>query len=240
MQFSENVASKINFLKNKLLNQEKFYTTPIMRYNVIKNNIWGGDIMKDILRKIAFVMVFTICSMVIVNSKEEVSAQTFGTEFVKLDYTIEEIKSMSLGEFYSKVCPEELKEFSLEEQEELFNTPYPEANNNSRDLGYGTGTSSLWNSGTRLLGFRVTTQMNFSDGSKAKKIHISVLLYDSSGTTWMARTDSNTDSNYFSISGNKNVSSGRYRMETVHTVSMPSGYFPKTMSSTSYSSWVNA
>ena len=105
--------------------------------------------MKDILRKIAFVMVFTICSMVIVNSKEEVSAQTFGTEFVKLDYTIEEIKSMSLGEFYSKVCPEELKEFSLEEQEELFNTPYPEANNNSRDLGYGTVVQDYW--GLELL-----------------------------------------------------------------------------------------
>lgn len=200
----------------------------------------GNNVMKGILSKIAFVMVFTICTMMLGRANTKVLAQTNDTEFIKLEYTIDEIRNMSLGEFYSKVCPEELNNFSLEEQEELFNTAYPKENTDSRDLGFGTGTSSLWNNGTRSLGFKVTTQMNFTDGSKAKKIHISVLLYDKNGTTWMARTDSKVDSNYFSISGNKNVSSGQYRMETVHTVSMPSGYIPKTMSSTSYSTWVSA
>ena len=69
--------------------------------------------------------------------------------------------------------------------------------------------------------------MNFTDGSKAKKIHHSSIIYDDKGTTWMIRSDSKTDSNYFNMTGPKSIKKGKYKMETVHTVDMPSGYWPK-------------
>lgn len=147
---------------------------------------------------------------------------------------------MSLGEYYSKIFPEIFEQFTPEEQRELFNTPYSNnANKNSRvDLGLGLGTSNLYKSSTNKLSYSVITNMNFTDNSIAKKIHHSSLLYDSKGTTWMIRGDSKSDSNYFYMSGYKDVTSEKYRLETVHTVNMPSGYWPSTVSATSYSDWV--
>ena len=64
------------------------------------------------------------------------------------------------------------------------------------------------------------------------------IIYDDKGTTWMIRSDSKTDSNYFNMTGPKSIKNGKYKMETVHTVDMPSGYWPKSTSKTTTSAWL--
>ena len=54
----------------------------------------------------------------------------------------------------------------------------------------------------------------------------------------MIRSESKTDSNYFNMSGPKSIKKGKYKMETVHTVDMPSGYWPQSTSRTTTSAWL--
>ena len=101
-----------------------------------------------------------------------------------------------------------------------------------------TESSTLSKVSSSEIRYSAKTQMNFTDGSKAKKIHHSSIIYYDKGTTWMIRSDSKTDSNYFNMTGPKSIKKGKYKMETVHTVDMPSGYWPKSTSKTTTSAWL--
>lgn len=191
--------------------------------------------MKKIFKKFALSLALMMFGVLLLNT-HNASAESLSTGLVKLDYTIDEIRQMSLGEYYSKIFPETFDEFTTEQKEELFNTPYPNVNSKV-SLGLGVGYSSLWKSSTNVLGWGVSTTMDLGSDT-AKKLYHSSVLTDSNGTTWMIRNEGKTDANYFYMGGYKDVVSGQYRLETVHTVNWPSGYFPSTSSAVSASSWV--
>lgn len=193
--------------------------------------------MKKIFRKLSLVLGLMMFSVLMLNVTN-VSAKDLSNELVKLDYTIDEIREMSLGEYYSNIFPEVFAEFDLAVQEELFNTPYESSLNPLNDGGFMNASSTLTKTSSSEVQYRALTQMTFTDGSKAKQIHHSSLIYDDAGTTWMIRSDRKADSNYFDMKGPKSVSKGRYKMETVHTVDMPKGYWPTTVSRTTTSPWV--
>lgn len=196
--------------------------------------------MKNLSKKLLSILGLTIFGLFLV-SNTTVSAETLENEnLIKLDYTIDEIRKMSLGEYYQNIFPETFNEFTDEQKEELFNTPY-ERNQNSKgvvDFGPGYGSSFLTKTSNNRFNYSVTTNLKFTDGSVAKKIKHSSVLVDSNGTAWMIRSDSKSDSNYFNMSGYKDVTAGRYYLETVHTVTAPSGYWPSTASTVSSSGWV--
>ena len=149
---------------------------------------------------------------------------------------------MSLGEYYQNIFPETFNEFDLETRAELFATPYStqtlDEKNRIIDAGLMTASSTLSKVSSSEIKFSAKTQMNFTDGSKDKKIHHSSIIYDDKGSTWMIRSESKTDSNYFNMSGPKSIKKGKYKMETVHTVDMPSGYWPQSTSRTTTSAWL--
>ena len=168
-------------------------------------------------------------------------AEESSTELVKLEYTIDEIRQMSLGEYYSNIFPETFDEFTKEEQEQLFNTPYlRNKTRGSVEFGPGLASSFLTKIATNSFRYNVTTHLKFTDGSIAKKIHHSSVLTDKNGTTWMIRTDTKENTNFFNMTGVKDVTSGQYYLETVHTVTAPSGYSPKTASTISGSGWTSS
>ena len=165
--------------------------------------------MKKLSKKLLSILSLTMFGLLFANAPTT-SAETLENEnLVKLEYTIDEIKAMSLGEYYQNIFPETFDEFDI--------------------------VSKVSSSEIR---YSAKTQMNFTDGSKAKKIHHSSIIYDDKGTTWMIRSDSKTDSNYFNMTGPKSIKNGKYKMETVHTVDMPSGYWPKSTSKTTTSAWL--
>ena len=198
--------------------------------------------MKKFSKKLLSILSLTIFGLLFVNAPTT-SAETLESEnLVKLEYTIDEIKKMSLGEYYQNIFPETFNEFDLETRAELFATPYStqtlDEKNRIIDAGLMTASSTLSKVSSSEIKFSAKTQMNFTDGSKAKKIHHSSIIYDDKGTTWMIRSDSKTDSNYFNMTGPKSIKNGKYKMETVHTVDMPSGYWPKSTSKTTTSAWL--
>ena len=198
--------------------------------------------MKKISKKLLSILSLTIFGLLFVNAPTT-SAETLESEnLVKLEYTIDEIKKMSLGEYYQNIFPETFNEFDLETRAELFATPYStqtlDEKNRIIDAGLMTASSTLSKVSSSEIKFSAKTQMNFTDGSKAKKIHHSSIIYDDKGSTWMIRSESKTDSNYFNMSGPKSIKKGKYKMETVHTVDMPSGYWPQSTSRTTTSAWL--
>ena len=198
--------------------------------------------MKKFSKKLLSILSLTIFGLLFVNAPTT-SAETLESEnLVKLEYTIDEIKKMSLGEYYQNIFPETFNEFDLETRAELFATPYStqtlDEKNRIIDAGLITASSTLSKVSSSEIKFSAKTQMNFTDGSKAKKIHHSSIIYDDKGSTWMIRSESKTDSNYFNMSGPKSIKKGKYKMETVHTVDMPSGYWPQSTSRTTTSAWL--
>ncbi|MFR2744970.1 MAG: hypothetical protein ACLTA9_12300 [Clostridium saudiense] len=198
--------------------------------------------MKKFSKKLLSILSLTIFGLLFVNAPTT-SAETLESEnLVKLEYTIDEIKKMSLGEYYQNIFPETFNEFDLETRAELFATPYStqtlDEKNRIIDAGLMTASSTLSKVSSSEIKFSAKTQMNFTDGSKAKKIHHSSIIYDDKGSTWMIRSESKTDSNYFNMSGPKSIKKGKYKMETVHTVDMPSGYWPQSTSRTTTSAWL--
>lgn len=198
--------------------------------------------MKKFSKKLLSILSLTIFGLLFVNAPTT-SAETLESEnLVKLEYTIDEIKKMSLGEYYQNIFPETFNEFDLETRAELFATPYStqtlDEKNRIIDAGLMTASSTLSKVSSSEIKFSSKTQMNFTDGSKAKKIHHSSIIYDDKGSTWMIRSESKTDSNYFNMSGPKSIKKGKYKMETVHTVDMPSGYWPQSTSRTTTSAWL--
>lgn len=198
--------------------------------------------MKKLSKKLLSILSLTMFGLLFANAPTT-SAETLENEnLVKLEYTIDEIKAMSLGEYYQNIFPETFDEFTAEQKEELFDTPYSTQTLNERnriiDGALMTASSTLSKVSSSEIRYSAKTQMNFTDGSKAKKIHHSSIIYDDKGTTWMIRSDSKTDSNYFNMSGPKSIKKGKYKMETVHTVDMPSGYWPKSTSKTTTSAWL--
>ena len=198
--------------------------------------------MKKFSKKLLSILSLTIFGLLFVNAPTT-SAETLESEnLVKLEYTIDEIKKMSLGEYYQNIFPETFNEFDLETRAELFATPYStqtlDEKNRIIDDGLMTASSTLSKVSSSEIKFSAKTQMNFTDGSKAKKIHHSSIIYDDKGSTWMIRSESKTDSNYFNMSGPKSIKKGKYKMETVHTVDMPSGYWPQSTSRTTTSAWL--
>lgn len=196
--------------------------------------------MKNFLKRFSLVLSLIMFGILLVRPNITF-AEELSTDLVKLDYTIDEIRQMSLGEYYSKIFPETFDEFTEEEQEQLFNTPY--LSNKTRaavEFGPGLASSFLTKTATNRFKYDVTTHLKFSDGSKAKKIHHSSVLTDKNGTTWMIRTDTKENTNFFNMSGYKDVTSGQYYLETVHTVTAPSGYYPKTASTVSGSGWTSS
>ena len=198
--------------------------------------------MKKFSKKLLSILSLTIFGLLFVNAPTTTAETLESENLVKLEYTIDEIKKMSLGEYYQNIFPETFNEFDLETRAELFATPYStqtlDEKNRIIDAGLMTASSTLSKVSSSEIKFSAKTQMNFTDGSKAKKIHHSSIIYDDKGSTWMIRSESKTDSNYFNMSGPKSIKKGKYKMETVHTVDMPSGYWPQSTSRTTTSAWL--
>ena len=80
--------------------------------------------MKKLSKKLLSILSLTMFGLLFANAPTT-SAETLENEnLVKLEYTIDEIKAMSLGEYYQNIFPETFDEFTAEQKEELFDTPY--------------------------------------------------------------------------------------------------------------------
>ena len=83
--------------------------------------------MKKLSKKLLSILLLTMFGLLFANAPTT-SAETLENEnLVKLEYTIDEIKAMSLGEYYQNIFPETFDEFTAEQKEELFDTPYSAA-----------------------------------------------------------------------------------------------------------------
>lgn len=98
-----------------------------------------------------------------------------------------------------------------------------------------TTSSTLSKISSSEFRYSAKTQMNFTDGSKAKKIHHSSIIYDDK-CTWLEVTLKQIQITL--MTGPKSIKKGKYKMETVHAVDMPSGYWPKSTSKTITSVWL--
>ena len=141
--------------------------------------------MKKLSKKLLSILSLTMFGLLFANAPTT-SAETLENEnLVKLEYTIDEIKAMSLGEYYQNIFPETFDEFTAEQKEELFDTPYSTQTLNERnriiDGALMTVSSTLSKVSSSEIRYSAKTQMNFTDGSKAKKIHHSSIIYDDKG-----------------------------------------------------------
>lgn len=195
--------------------------------------------MKKKFKKLSLLLSgFLFSFLVIGQFSTPTSAKEIDNGLKKLEYTIYEIREMSLGEYYEKIFPEIFEEFTEEEKEILFKTPYPKETENSNSKGLINGWSSMEKKNSTQVNYTVRTDIYATH--KAKKIQHSIVMFDQNGTTWMSEGTSGTDTKSFATRGYKDIKTGnRYKIETVHTITMPSNYSPTVSSSKSDSAWIS-
>ncbi|MGL4911861.1 MAG: hypothetical protein ACRC3Y_05440 [Romboutsia sp.] len=107
------------------------------------------------------------------------------TDLRPLDYTIDEIREMTMEEYYTNIFPELWETFTIEEKEQCKNIKYSEVqeeNDNSRIVDVFVGVATIASNSTRTVKGQVGV---VGDGSKkANNIAVSYVLYDTTGATY--------------------------------------------------------
>lgn len=166
----------------------------------------------------------------------------YTVDLKKVDLTIDEIREMTMGEYYQTIFPDVWNKFTDEEKDFYSKTPYPKPNeeiNNKASVTFrGKTTISRQSGSTPTL--KGTMKTNRVQGSaKATEINHSTVLVDDSGGTWAGHLSSNKNStSYTSTLVKSALKKGKlYRFETVHTISLPKGYNPAKIILNTQSPW---
>ena len=159
------------------------------------------------------------------------------SELRLLDYTIDEIRQMKLGQYYQELFPEIWEEMTDEEREQVKDLPYPSENQRASSLGVYKGTTSIRQVASMQIEMKSKTY-RYLTGPTAKKIRHSYVYYDRAGNTYGGGLSGDVDTKSYtsSMRSGTTIPVGKImRAETVHTVTFPSNYKPTVQTFTSYS-----
>lgn len=165
----------------------------------------------------------------------------YSVDLRKVDITIDEIHEMMMDEYYQTLFPDAWNEFSNEEKVFFAKTPYPKPEEDSEKatitFSVNTSISKVSGSTPTLKGTTKTTRLLGNDNFKSVK-H-SVVLVDDTGGTWAGHISTGNDiSKYNTTLTKPALQKGYlYRFESVHTVTMPSGYSPSQHIKSTQSYW---
>ena len=141
------------------------------------------------------------------------------SELRLLDYTIDEIRQMKLGQYYQELFPEIWE------------------NQRASSLGVYKGTTSIRQVASKQIEMKSKTY-RYLTGPTAKKIRHSYVYYDRAGNTYGGGLSGDVDTKSYtsSMRSGTTIPVGKImRAETVHTVTFPSNYKPTVQTFTSYS-----
>lgn len=133
-----------------------------------------------------------------INQNTEQNIEYDTSELRPLDYTIDEIREMTMAEFYSKCFPDDWKTFSEEEKKEYANMKYSdlqEVKEKKPIISVFVASATASSPSSRTVKGQLAI---VGDGkTKANNMHISYILYDTTGKTYAGGSGGNSNVSYY-------------------------------------------
>lgn len=154
------------------------------------------------------------------------------SELRPLDYTIEEIREMTMAEFYSKCFPETWETFTSKEKEDYKHIKYSELQEpNGKAVIDSVFVSSAIAKSPSSRTVKGQLAINGDGGTKASRMDISYVLYDTTGKTYAGGSGGNSNCTYYGTTYESRVvpSGRRAYVEGIFRLKIKSSGPTKTM-----------